>query len=431
MAHDVFISYAIEDKHVTELVSKALEADGIKCWYAPRDVPFGVDYEVAIVDAICDSQLVVLILSSHSNTSPHVRREIQNAYAEDVARPILPMRIDDTPLHKALRYYLGSTQWLDAATPPIDSHLQRLIEQLRARLPRLAVTGVEESASHDLESAEQRKGKETERETARQPGEPRQRDAESEHDAVEEQAVAAREKFGWRAALIHRVRMSSAMTRTILIVLGSLALITISFVIVYLIHAQRPGGMGSVSTSIGEYTIKASVFLALEGATIYLYLRWSRFRHWWWRWLLGGVFAFAIVFFIAAWNDRLSRLKIPVSSQTSDSQATQGNSNVTVNPLDTTRSIRVRVTTTRGRPVENVEVFLATITDGTLNRVDEKTTDAKGEYAFENARPFRGEEAYVIPPDGFEIVSRSENFGGDQTIISYKIARKRVRNTNK
>jgi TIR domain-containing protein len=134
MAHDVFISYAVEDGQVAEKVCRALEERDIKCWMAPRDVPFGADYEEAIVDAITVSPLLVLILSTHSNASQHVKREIQNACAEGSPTEIIPFRIGDVPYNKALRYYLGSAQWLDASTPPLENHLQLLVEHARARL---------------------------------------------------------------------------------------------------------------------------------------------------------------------------------------------------------------------------------------------------------------------------------------------------------
>ena len=136
MAHDVFISYAAEDKFVADAICKALEADGIRCWYAPRDVPYGQDFEEAIVDAICESRLVVLIVSSHSNTSAHVKREIQNACAEEARIPVLPFRIHDVPMNKAMRYYIGGVHWLDAVTPPLESHLQSLVDHVHPRLPR-------------------------------------------------------------------------------------------------------------------------------------------------------------------------------------------------------------------------------------------------------------------------------------------------------
>ena len=134
MAHDVFISYAVEDRAVADTVCQALEGQGIKCWIAPRDIPLGAEYEEAIVDAIGASPLLVLILSANSNQSPYVRREIQNACAEGSPTQVIPFRIADIPYSKTLRFYLGSTQWLDASTPPLESHLQRLVEQVRTRL---------------------------------------------------------------------------------------------------------------------------------------------------------------------------------------------------------------------------------------------------------------------------------------------------------
>jgi hypothetical protein len=134
MAHDVFISYAGEDGKVAEAVRRALEDEGIKCWIAPRDVPIGTNYEDAIIDAICVSRVMILIISEHSNKSPHVKREIQNACLEDSPTQILPLRVDAVPLNKALRYYLSSLQWLDASKPPIEDHLQGLVANVRSRL---------------------------------------------------------------------------------------------------------------------------------------------------------------------------------------------------------------------------------------------------------------------------------------------------------
>ncbi len=134
MAHDVFISYAGEDVKVAEVVRRTLEDTGIKCWIAPRDVPIGTNYEDAIIDAICISRVMILIISEHSNKSPHVKREIQNACLEDSPTQIVPLRVDAVPLNKALRYYLSSLQWLDASKPPIEDHLQGLVANVRSRL---------------------------------------------------------------------------------------------------------------------------------------------------------------------------------------------------------------------------------------------------------------------------------------------------------
>src|SRR5687768_9378853 len=135
MAHYVFISYAVKDAQMADKVCRALEGEGIKCWMAPRDVPPGTQYEEVIVDAIAASPLLVLILSAHSNESPDVRREIQNACARGSRTQIIPFRIAAVAYSKALRYYLNSVQWLDASAPPLENHLRRLVEHVRTLLP--------------------------------------------------------------------------------------------------------------------------------------------------------------------------------------------------------------------------------------------------------------------------------------------------------
>jgi hypothetical protein len=134
MPHEVFISYAREDWQTADAVVRALEREGIRCWYAPRNITSGDDYAAAIVAAIGSSRVVVVLLSAYSNKSEYVQREIQFACSEDTGVPVLPVRVENVKLRDSLRLYLGSTHWLDATAPPFDSHLPRLVEQLRARL---------------------------------------------------------------------------------------------------------------------------------------------------------------------------------------------------------------------------------------------------------------------------------------------------------
>ena len=50
MAHDVFISYSTKDKPTADAACAALEAKGIRCWIAPRDILPGSDWGEAIID---------------------------------------------------------------------------------------------------------------------------------------------------------------------------------------------------------------------------------------------------------------------------------------------------------------------------------------------------------------------------------------------
>src|SRR5215469_14364386 len=124
MAFDAFISYSSADKPTADAACAVLEAAGIRCWVAPRDVSPGREYAAAIIDAIDRCRVTVLIFSSSANDSPQVRREIERAASKGVA--IVPVRIEKVMPTKSMEYFLGDIHWLDAMPPPIENHLQQL-----------------------------------------------------------------------------------------------------------------------------------------------------------------------------------------------------------------------------------------------------------------------------------------------------------------
>lgn len=126
MPHDVIISYATVDKLTADAVCAKLEARGIRCWISPRDILPGTDYAQSIINAIDSAQLTVLILSSHANLSKHVMREAKRSMDKGI--PIIPLRIEDVQPSTSLQYYIGAQHWLDALTPPIERHIQKLAE---------------------------------------------------------------------------------------------------------------------------------------------------------------------------------------------------------------------------------------------------------------------------------------------------------------
>lgn len=154
MSHQIFISYALEDKSIADAVCKALEAEGIACWYAPRDIPFTMEYEDAIVNAISASSLMVLILSNHSNNSAHVRREVQNACREDPQVPVLPFQTEQVALSGSLKYYIGSAQRLTAVTPPFKGHIRKLVEYTQKFLSEVRATS--DTVTKEFETREKK-----------------------------------------------------------------------------------------------------------------------------------------------------------------------------------------------------------------------------------------------------------------------------------
>lgn len=129
MAHDVFISYSDKDSPIADALCSTLEAGEFRCWITPRDVLPGMDWGEAIIDAIAASRVMVLLLSTNSNTSTQVKREVERAVNKNVM--VIPLRIDNVTLSKSLEYHLSTTHWMDALTPPLEKHLQTLAKKLR------------------------------------------------------------------------------------------------------------------------------------------------------------------------------------------------------------------------------------------------------------------------------------------------------------
>jgi hypothetical protein len=140
MAHDVFLSHSAQNREVADAVCAALEKAAIRCWVAPRDVRPGRSFPGEITRAIQQSKVMLLIFSGHSNNSEQVLREVQ--LATDSHLPIVRFRIEDVALTDDLRYFLSTPHWLDALTPPLSTHIERLEVAIKELLGQaVEVTG--------------------------------------------------------------------------------------------------------------------------------------------------------------------------------------------------------------------------------------------------------------------------------------------------
>ncbi|HEU4589139.1 MAG TPA: TIR domain-containing protein [Gemmatimonadales bacterium] len=128
----VFLSYATADRPLAEAACAALEANGLRCWIAPRDITPGADWGQAIVEAIGRSRALVLVLSHAANASRQVPREVERAVHFGV--PIVPFRIEAVEPTSGLSYFISTAHWLDALPPPAASHLPRLVAAVRRLL---------------------------------------------------------------------------------------------------------------------------------------------------------------------------------------------------------------------------------------------------------------------------------------------------------
>jgi len=137
---DVFISYEHESKSIADNICSVLESKGIRCWYAPRDV-YG-DYATSIVNAIDSCRVFVLILNNKASASPHVLNEVELAYQRILNGEItiVPFKVDEGSLSKAMEYYIKRLHWIDAVSENLETAIDHLVKQL------MPILGIEEKA---------------------------------------------------------------------------------------------------------------------------------------------------------------------------------------------------------------------------------------------------------------------------------------------
>ena len=99
--YSVFISYSSKDQDFADRLYADLQNKGVRCWFAPHDMPIGAKIIDAIDEAIRLRDKVLLILSENSAASDWVEGEVTRSLDEERERKqvvLFPVRIDDTVL---------------------------------------------------------------------------------------------------------------------------------------------------------------------------------------------------------------------------------------------------------------------------------------------------------------------------------------------
>jgi hypothetical protein len=159
VSHDVFVSYAEEDRAIADRLVASLEEKGVCCWFAPRDNAPGSPFEGGIVKAIDQSSLFIIVLSRSSNASNYVQKEVALTVKRDV--PICAFRIEDFALSDDMELYLGNIHWYKAETLTPDAILKftevvldrlrmQRVREVEARVPAQPLFGRDEDVQKIL-----------------------------------------------------------------------------------------------------------------------------------------------------------------------------------------------------------------------------------------------------------------------------------------
>ena len=96
--YSCFISYSTKDQDFADRLHADLQNKGVRCWFAPHDLPIGSKILDEIDAAIRVRERVVLILSEHSICSDWVEDGVKTAFEEERKRGqtvLFPLRLDD------------------------------------------------------------------------------------------------------------------------------------------------------------------------------------------------------------------------------------------------------------------------------------------------------------------------------------------------
>lgn len=131
MEKRIFISHSSKDSEIATVICDALENNGMKCWIAPRDIPYGKEWAGEISKAIMNSSAFLFLSSGNSNQSGQVSREIQLAIENQV--PIIPIRLDGSEYSDTNKYYLATIHCMfqyDA------SRVAKLVSDIEKAVPK-------------------------------------------------------------------------------------------------------------------------------------------------------------------------------------------------------------------------------------------------------------------------------------------------------
>ena len=96
---------------MAETICRALEARGLRCWISSRDVAGGDNYQAAIVRAIRQARIMLLVFTENANNSDEIKKEI--ALASRNKLTVIPLRIEDVLPNEALDFEFATRQWID------------------------------------------------------------------------------------------------------------------------------------------------------------------------------------------------------------------------------------------------------------------------------------------------------------------------------
>lgn len=129
-SHKVFLSHNWEDKPTARALASKLDSRGISVWLDEHEIRLGDSLIHRIRDAIDTVDYVAVLLSKHSVESEWVKREVDIAMNQEIARKrvkVLPIRLDDCELPG----FLVGKLYADLRSP---EHIDKVVAMIEERV---------------------------------------------------------------------------------------------------------------------------------------------------------------------------------------------------------------------------------------------------------------------------------------------------------
>jgi hypothetical protein len=125
-----FVSHAATDRHAAYRLVAELEASGVTCWIAPRNVSPGMNSGPAILQAIQGTKATLLVVPAQSDTPFSVQMEIERA--TQYGKIVIPVRFHDVQPCNELGPYIRKRQWIDIwdHDPRRGENLKKLVADI-------------------------------------------------------------------------------------------------------------------------------------------------------------------------------------------------------------------------------------------------------------------------------------------------------------
>ena len=106
MSH-IFVSYSRENADCVQRTVNRLEALGYRLWFDRTSIPGGEDWRRSIQKGVDGADAALVFWSATAATSDYVDKEVELSLARRLSDdiPVIPVRLDDTPLSDALKNY--------------------------------------------------------------------------------------------------------------------------------------------------------------------------------------------------------------------------------------------------------------------------------------------------------------------------------------